>query len=203
VRCEGCQRLFNSLRIAQANWSGDGDRRKAPTVAEMRIVLANGTSAAQPPQPALRSAGHKRGQVTRKTTNKQIKKLRKRLRELEAAERIGSRGFVYLVAEEFPTAYPNRDGKPYIWQEAVKIGWAVDPYERIKGLQTGNPRKLVLLAMKPGTLDDERALHAKHINVNVLQEWFRPTMAVLSEFGLRAQVYGQAHLLIEGGIKHP
>lgn len=138
-----------------------------------------------PPQPVLRSAGHKRAvsvKLTGDTTDARIALLRAELRTLEAERKMkrGSRGFIYLVAEE---AFESRSGETYILRDAVKIGWSESPDARIATLQTGNPRKLILLGTKPGTVDDEKALHAKYIGQNVLQEWFRPTQELLSEFG--------------------
>lgn len=160
------------------------------------------------PAPALRSAGHKRSATpaTRKDFSKQqeLDRLRKRVRALEALKREGSQGFLYLIGMEFQTLYPSTEaGKVYIWTHAVKIGWSEAPDARIASLQTGNPQKLVLLATKPGTLDDERALHAKYLPDNVLQEWFRPTMALLLEFGLRQTLRGEDRLLVEGVVTQP
>lgn len=157
---------------------------------------------AAPTPPVLKSAGHKRSATlaTRKPS-KALVKARKRVRALEAQEREGSQGFLYLIGMEFQTLYPSTEaGKVYIWTHAVKIGWSEAPDARIASLQTGNPQKLVLLATKPGTLDDERALHAKYLPDNVLQEWFRPTMALLLEFGLRQTLRGEDRLLVEGVV---
>jgi hypothetical protein len=83
----------------------------------------------------------------------------------------GVPGYVYCIGEESRNL-------------AVKIGYAQDAEFRIADLQTGNPRKLVLLGVLRGTVADERDLHAKYIADNVLGEWFRPTAELLSEFDI-------------------
>lgn len=80
----------------------------------------------------------------------------------------GRQGFVYLIS----------DG------EYVKVGYSVKPEARVGELQTGNARELRLLASMPGTVEDERALHLRFLDDNLLLEWFRPSPALLSEFGL-------------------
>lgn len=67
---------------------------------------------------------------------------------------------------------------------AVKIGYSLKPAARVAELQTGNPRPLRLLATIPGTEATEKSLHVKYLRYNVLQEWFRPARALLSEFNL-------------------
>lgn len=84
------------------------------------------------------------------------------------AQRQHKIGFVYCIT----------DGT------AVKIGYSLKPEARVAELQTGNPRRLRLLASMIGTELTEKALHVKYLRHNVLQEWFRPTTALLSEFGL-------------------
>lgn len=53
--------------------------------------------------------------------------------------------FVYFVGEE--------DGGP------IKIGWAKDPLKRLRGLQTGNPRRLRIEYVLVGDGDTERLMH--------------------------------------------
>lgn len=78
-------------------------------------------------------------------------------------------GYVYCIGEENNAA-------------AVKVGYASDATLRIGSLQTGNPRKLVILGVLRGTRADERELHAEYQHDNILGEWFRPTPELLSEF---------------------
>jgi hypothetical protein len=150
-----------------------------------------------PPRPTLKSPPRQRTARSRISTarTKRIESLRKELRELEAQEkkaRRGSRGFVYLVAEEHTPLRSPRE--KFILNEGVKIGWSQEMPDvkngRLDGLQTGNLRPLILLGTIPGTVADEKALHAKHITANVRWEWFRPTPAVLSEFGWRIEWRG-------------
>lgn len=89
-------------------------------------------------------------------------------------------GYVYLVGESGPFR-----GQRF----AVKIGKSANlPQYRLGGLQTGNPRKLVLLGYieTPDRHKAETELHARYAHLNILQEWFRPTAALMSEFGLLA-----------------
>lgn len=75
---------------------------------------------------------------------------------------------------------------------AVKVGYAdYNVYSRLDSLQTGNPRQLVLLGTLPGGIETEKRLHAKHAEANILQEWFRPRAALLSEFGLTVREYSR------------
>lgn len=82
------------------------------------------------------------------------------------AQRSGRQGYVYLIS----------DGTAY------KVGYSVNPNKRVAELQTGNPRKLSLLAFVPGTEADEKALHAKYIADNLLQEWFTASPELRAEF---------------------
>jgi hypothetical protein len=93
------------------------------------------------------------------------------VRAAAAAKRLGVPGHVYLAGEEGNLVY-------------VKIGhtYQTPPEARLAGGQTFNPRKLVMLAKKPGTPEDEKALHAKYIRYNVLGEWFAFTPEMMKEF---------------------
>lgn len=66
--------------------------------------------------------------------------------------------FVYVVQE---------DG-----DEAIKVGTARDPLERLKTLQTGNRRELRLLYVLPGTHDTEAYFHRRLWLCRVRGEWF-------------------------------
>lgn len=56
---------------------------------------------------------------------------------------------IYFVGES-----PNDGGTM-----AVKVGYSDNPKQRLKELQIGNPRKLVLLASVNGTMQQEKSLH--------------------------------------------
>jgi uncharacterized small protein (DUF1192 family) len=127
------------------------------------------------PQPQLKSAGHKRPQ--RRMTNdphaERKRALRAELRRLEAELAEDRSGYVYLAIEVNPGGALTYG----------KIGYTTDLNSRIASLQTGNPRVLRMHLAKPGTEADEAALHAKYIQNNVLQEWFKITKELLLEWG--------------------
>jgi Meiotically up-regulated gene 113 len=178
-----------------------GPRRATPEEAAQDYCdYMNGQ--ATPATPALKSAGHKRTVINVvNQASPELQKLREELRELERAERVqrGSQGYIYLIGETFGRAFfdATLDKGELVADTAVKIGYSDAPDARIAMLQTGNPRKLVLLGTIEGTLDDERALHAKYIKDNVLQEWFRPTQELLSEFGVTTSVMGNGCLWVD------
>lgn len=93
------------------------------------------------------------------------------------AQRSGKQGYVYLIVEDVK---PRRGC--VVRPMFGKIGYSTNPQKRVAELQTGNPRLLKLYATIKGTEESERLIHARHIEDNVLQEWFRLTDAVLSEF---------------------
>ena len=65
--------------------------------------------------------------------------------------------------------------------EQVKIGWAKNPQDRKKQLQTGNPNKLQLIAIKPcSDKGIERFLHHKFkkYRMDFDNEWFRFSRAI-------------------------
>lgn len=88
-----------------------------------------------------------------------------------ARQAAGQTGYVYLIAEG------NHTGP-------VKIGYSTNPVSRLRELQTGNHRTLVLVAMRVGTLADEAALKAKYAEYNLAEEWFTNGSAIRAEFGL-------------------
>lgn len=56
--------------------------------------------------------------------------------------------------------------------DKIKIGVAFDPLKRLRGLQTGNPEKLELIATFRGGLALEGEIHAKYARHRVHGEWF-------------------------------
>ena len=56
--------------------------------------------------------------------------------------------------------------------DQVKVGISSVPPLRVNGLQTGNPRNLILLAIWPGTKEDEANLHSKLAPSHARGEWF-------------------------------
>lgn len=57
---------------------------------------------------------------------------------------------------------------------AIKIGYSMNPTERLKELQTGYPDTLKILLIIPGDLNTEKALHRKFEGSRLKGEWFRP-----------------------------
>lgn len=114
---------------------------------------------------ALKSAGHTYQNIYAKASDPEVEAALGVLRDA-AAQRKGRPGFVYLIS----------DGTAY------KIGYSVNPEKRVAELQTGNPRLLRLVKKMSGTEADEKALHQKFIQYNLLQEWFRPMSEILAAF---------------------
>lgn len=75
-----------------------------------------------------------------------------------AGQRVGQMMFVYFVGEEA--------------NGAVKIGKARDPISRLRGLQTGNPRRLTIERLIYGDEVVERLLHAYFRPHRLYGEWF-------------------------------
>jgi hypothetical protein len=113
-----------------------------------------------------RCGGH--GYVTHAEMGDDIQAL-KRKRESLVSE---LRSLTELITSiELDTKYTNRtyfisDG------EAVKIGYSTDPESRLRYLQTGHPKKLVLLGV---CSIPEPVLHEKFESLRLQGEWFRLT----------------------------
>jgi hypothetical protein len=75
-----------------------------------------------------------------------------------------SPGFIYFI--------DTADGT------AVKIGFSLNPNERLRGLQTGFPTKLFLRGFIPGTWAQEQHLHAELEEFNLIGEWFQRSETV-------------------------
>ena len=58
---------------------------------------------------------------------------------------------------------------------AIKIGFSTTPERRLSAMQTGSPVRLELLAVMPGTKQDERRLHARFKAQRGRGEWFSPS----------------------------
>lgn len=71
------------------------------------------------------------------------------------------------------------DDKTYVYifgnleYSICKIGFSVNPYERINGVQTGCPYKLKVLATFEATQKEERLLHKKYDKYRLEGEWFK------------------------------
>lgn len=149
-----------------------GPRRATPEEAAQdycNYVNGNGVVTA----PVLKSADHPSYDAVGATP--ELQDARALVRELEAELERERSGYVYLVVEEASALL----GPPM-----AKIGWSVNPRARCGSLQAGNPRKLCVLASIQGTQEDEKALHAKYIDQNILGEWFQTSQAMFTEFNL-------------------
>jgi hypothetical protein len=69
-------------------------------------------------------------------------------------------GFIYFISADYPR-FP------------IKIGFTQrNNLLRSKGLQTGNPYRLMVLATMPGGYSDERRLHRQFAAQRLEGEWF-------------------------------
>lgn len=128
------------------------------------------------PTPMLKSAGHeaKRDSLP---SDPEVEHALGVLRDAKA-QLEGKQGYVYLIIEEHPGGA----------LKFAKVGYSTNPRARVAELQTGNPRPLSLHLMKEGTIEEEAAIHQRHIRQNVLQEWFRVTPELLLEWDVEHYV---------------
>jgi hypothetical protein len=129
--------------------------------------------------PALKRAGHAKSK--RRPLTKQQQVALDILRDARAKPK--TMGWVYLVVE-------GHYGPQGLNGAAVgKVGWTSKnpPEARLNDYQAGNPRKLVMIGKIRGTKRKESNIHKRHIDKNVLGEWFRLDDALLSEFGLKKE----------------
>lgn len=77
----------------------------------------------------------------------------------EMDRRFASDGAIYLCGFDAGTV--------------VKIGWARDPWARVKSLQTASPEMLRLVLVIPGSRNDEAAYHAMFAGRRRAGEWFQ------------------------------
>lgn len=61
----------------------------------------------------------------------------------------------------------------------VKIGWAKRPASRLRELQTGSPVALRIVAVMPGSREDERTHHRRFERHRCYGEWFFPAPELL------------------------
>lgn len=161
------------------HWRGPY-RRTPAEAAQDYCDFLNGNPSV-PSSPMLVSAGHT-GKRDKLPSDPEVQAALGVLRDARG-ERLGNQGYVYCIGEATGDAVLV-GGRRH--QTAVKIGFSTNPEARLPELQTGNPRRLVLLGKIEGTREDEAKMHAKYAHLNILQEWFRPTAALLSEFGMWA-----------------
>lgn len=70
-------------------------------------------------------------------------------------------------------------------ESVFKIGFSLNPARRIPDIQTNCPFKLALIALRPGTIKDERAYHKKLAQFNTNGEWFKDTPEVREVLGIK------------------
>ena len=64
----------------------------------------------------------------------------------------------------------------------LKIGYSVNPKNRISNLNTSSPNLIKLLSFKRGTMIDERKLHLKYKSMRKNGEWFSYNQNIINEF---------------------
>lgn len=57
----------------------------------------------------------------------------------------------------------------------IKIGFAVNPHQRLNALQCGSPEPLALIAVMPGGAAEEAKLHGRFSAHRARGEWFKPS----------------------------
>lgn len=62
----------------------------------------------------------------------------------------------------------------------IKIGFALDPDIRLRGVQCGNPEEVVILKTIPGSRQDEARIHRELAAHHKRGEWFYNTAEVLA-----------------------
>lgn len=150
-------------------WKGPR-RATARESAQDYVDWANGKIAGWPALAKLNRAGHSRVATVRAPNELRTEAYRL-LAEASALESKGTQGYVYCIS----------DGT------AVKIGKTINhPSNRVASLQTGNPRKLELLATIEANdvAAAEVEMHAKFGHLSVLGEWFEPDVEIFMAFGL-------------------
>jgi hypothetical protein len=146
-----------------------GPMRATPAEAAQDYCdYANGNNIAVIPKVA--SAGHLGKRKDPLPNDPEVEHALGVLRDARA-QREGKKGYVYCIAEQQRTL-------------GVKVGYSVNPQARVAELQTGNPRPLALIGCFEGTEADERELHARFINDNLIGEWFTPSDDLLAEFDI-------------------
>lgn len=62
----------------------------------------------------------------------------------------------------------------------VKIGISDDLAKRLVNIQSSRPDKVIVLAQAPGTVEDERSIHARFWHLHESGEWFQATDELLA-----------------------
>ena len=93
-------------------------------------------------------------------------------------------GWAVKAAEYFSIGY-DRWPKVYFigtnLEEPIKIGKAVNVARRKNSIQTGNPKRLRVLASAPeGEIINEARLHRGFDDARLVGEWFKPVPTIVS-----------------------
>lgn len=75
--------------------------------------------------------------------------------------------------------------------DAIKIGYAEDVSARIQGMQTGNHKELILLAVMPGEQCDEAEIHQRFAASRLQGEWFEETQPLLNLIDVARETFDQ------------
>ena len=62
----------------------------------------------------------------------------------------------------------------------VKIGWTVNPDQRLAGMQANSPDKLTLLKVIKGDIPYEKHLHKQFASIRNHGEWFYPSRGLMA-----------------------
>lgn len=102
---------------------------------------------------------------------------------------------IYFISSKSPTE-----------SKCVKIGTSTDPVKRLNELQTGNPYKLKLLGVLPGSFMTEKALHEAFSDYKLEGEWFKfkgrlkDSIMALSDTGRKHIEVKTVKQFIENGL---
>lgn len=72
----------------------------------------------------------------------------------------------------------------------IKIGSAINPPARLKGLQCGSPTKLRILTAEPYSLTGELELHRMFGKARLHGEWFRRIHPLVKHIEMNLEHYG-------------
>lgn len=89
-----------------------------------------------------------------------------------------------IIDKRFPPAiqWPSAPGVYFVRMgDRIKIGRAANVNTRLRGLQTGSPTRLELLAVASGGEDVEVTYHQTFGHLRVLGEWFCPGDEIMAE----------------------
>lgn len=97
---------------------------------------------------------------------------------------LAERNAVYAREAGMEASRKQREAQVYFIQTLngeIKIGMAIDPQARMRGLQTSHPAQLTMLACCIGGHEQERQYHARFAAHRLHGEWFRPAPEILAE----------------------